>query len=150
MKRDTSMDQHRADTAKLEEALRAGGLKLTRQRVALLKTIVGSDDHPDALELRRRSRLLEPTVSLSTIYRALAALQEQGVVLRHVFQGMPARFELADNPHHDHLIDVDTGEIIEFRSEKIEQLQAEIAAERGIELVWHRLELYGRKQVTDK
>ena len=98
--------------------------------------------------MHRRAKEIDATVSLSTVYRTLSALQQQGVVHRHAFESATARFETADAPHHDHLIDIDTGAVIEFRSDKIEQLQAEIAAELGYDLVRHRLELYCRKRKT--
>jgi Fur family ferric uptake transcriptional regulator len=133
-------------TFRLEQALRAEGVRITRQRAALLAVLAQAHDHPDANELHRRARLLDPSVSLSTVYRTLSVLEQQGVVQRHAFEGASARFETADMPHHDHLIDVDTGEVLEFRSEKIERLQAEIATELGYDLVRHRLELYCRKR----
>ncbi|MEM9048431.1 MAG: Fur family transcriptional regulator [Pseudomonadota bacterium] len=134
----------RAD--KLEAALRADGVRITRQRTALLKVLAEAEDHPDAVELHRRAREVDASVSLSTVYRTLTALEAQGVVQRHAFEGEPAKFETADMPHHDHMIDLDTGQIHEFRSEKIERLQREIAAEMGFDLVHHRLELYGRRR----
>jgi Fur family ferric uptake transcriptional regulator len=130
----------------LEDALRSAGVRITRQRAALIQILAGSDDHPDANELHRRAHAIEPSVSLSTVYRTLSALEQQGVVQRHAFEGAPARFETADMQHHDHLIDLDTGTVIEFRSDKIERLQAEIAAELGYDLIRHRLELYCRKR----
>lgn len=119
---------------------------MTRQRAAILKILAEAEDHPDASELHRRAKEIDATVSLSTVYRTLSALEQQGVVQRHAFENATARFETADAPHHDHLIDIETGAVIEFRSDKIEQLQAEIAAELGYDLVRHRLELYCRKR----
>jgi Fur family transcriptional regulator, ferric uptake regulator len=133
-------------TRNYEEALRADGVRITRQRTALLRVLAEAHDHPDANELHRRARKIDDSVSLSTVYRTLSALEEQGVVQRHTFEGEPARFETADMPHHDHLIDMDTGAVLEFRSDRIERLQKEIAAEYGYDLVHHRLELYCRKQ----
>ncbi|QIE56860.1 transcriptional repressor [Pikeienuella piscinae] len=130
----------------MEEALRADGVRITRQRAALLKVLAGADDHPDANELHRRAREIEDTVSLATVYRTLSALEAQGVVHRLAFEGEPARFETTNAPHHDHIIDLETGEVMEFRSEKIEALQALIAEELGYEVVHHRLELYCRKR----
>lgn len=127
------------------DALRADGVRITRQRTALLKVLAEAEDHPDANELHRRARVIDDSVSLSTVYRTLTALEGQGMVQRHTFEGEPARFETADMPHHDHLIDIDTGDVLEFRSERIERLQKEIAAEYGYDLVHHRLELYCRK-----
>ncbi|MGB7431055.1 MAG: Fur family transcriptional regulator [Ahrensia sp.] len=128
----------------LEHELRAEGVRITRQRVAILSALAGSNDHPTAENILERARKQDDTVSLATVYRTLSVLVERGTVLRNEFDGTGARFELANKPHHDHLIDVDTGEVIEFTSPKIEQLQAEIARELGYEIVDHRLELYGR------
>jgi Fur family ferric uptake transcriptional regulator len=132
--------------AEMEQALRAQGVRITRQRTALLQVLASADDHPDANELHRRAHAVDGQVSLSTVYRTLSALEAQGVIQRHTFENAPARFETASAPHHDHMIDIETGEVMEFRSERIEKLQAEIAAELGFDLVRHRLELYGRKR----
>lgn len=140
------MRQAKNRIEELEGILREGGVRVTRQRAAILKILAEAEDHPDASELHRRAKELDATVSLSTVYRTLSALEQQGVVQRHAFENATARFETADVPHHDHLIDIETGAVIEFRSDKIEQLQAEIAAELGYELVRHRLELYCRKR----
>lgn len=131
---------------KLKQALRADGVRITRQRAAILKVLAESEDHPDATELHRRAQEEDASVSLATVYRTLAALEAQGIVHRHSFEGTPARFETTDLPHHDHIIDVETGEVVEFRSDKIEQLQAEIARELGYEVVRHRLELYCQRR----
>lgn len=128
----------------LEHELRAEGVRITRQRVAILSALAGSEDHPTAENLLERARKQDDSVSLATVYRTLSVLEERGTVLRNEFDGTGARFELSNKPHHDHLIDVDTGDVIEFTSPKIEQLQAEIARELGYEIVDHRLELYGR------
>ena len=130
----------------LEAALREAGVRITRQRSAILQILAESDDHPDAGELVARASAIEPTVSLSTVYRTLSVLEEKGVVHRLTFEGAPARFETADAPHHDHMIDIETGDVIEFHSDKIEKLQAQIAAELGYDIVFHKLELYGRKK----
>lgn len=130
----------------LEEELRAEGVRVTRQRVAILSALAGSSDHPSAEEILDRARQQDSSVSLATVYRTLSVLEERGTVLRNDFNGTGARFELANKPHHDHLIDVDTGEVVEFTSPKIEQLQAEIAKELGYEIVHHRLEIYGKSK----
>jgi Fur family ferric uptake transcriptional regulator len=130
----------------LERALREAGLRATRQRSAIVRVLAEAQDHPDAPEVHRRARDLEPAVSLATVYRTLAALAERGVVHRHAFEGAPARFETADAPHHDHIIDLDTGAVVEFASVEIERLQREIARRHGYEVVSHRLELYCRKR----
>lgn len=135
-----------ARTQAMAAALRAEGLRLTRQRQALLQVLTSADDHPDATELHRRALQLDPSLSLATVYRTLAVLERRGVIWRQPFDGGGARFEAADNPHHDHIIDIDSGAVIEFHSEVIETIQAQIAAELGYELVHHRLELYCRKR----
>ncbi|MFQ6157940.1 Fur family transcriptional regulator [Sinorhizobium meliloti] len=140
------MSQSKNRIEELEGILREGGVRVTRQRAAILKILAEAADHPDASELHRRAKEIDATVSLSTVYRTLSALEQQGVVQRHAFENATARFETADAPHHDHLIDIETGAVIEFRSDKIEQLQAEIAADLGYDLVRHRLELYCRKR----
>lgn len=132
----------------LEAALREAGVRVTRQRAALLRVIAASEDHPDAAELHRRAEAAGAGVSLATVYRTLTTLQAQGVIEKLEFQDQPARWEAADQHHHDHMIDVETGEVMEFTSDRIERLQAEIAAEMGYDIVHHRLELYVRKSDT--
>jgi Fur family transcriptional regulator, ferric uptake regulator len=133
--------------ARMSRALRDGGMRLTRQREALLQVLTSSTDHPDAPELHRRARLVDDSLSLATVYRTLSVLEREGVILRHSFETGGARFEVTDgSAHHDHILDLDTGAIIEFRSDKIERLQREIAAEMGYDIVHHRLELYCRKR----
>lgn len=144
-----SMSDAEAAADRLEQALRADGVRITRQRAALIKVLSEAEDHPDATELHRRAREVDPSVSLATVYRTLSALEAQGIVHRHSFEGTPARFETTELPHHDHIIDVDTGEVVEFRSEKIERLQSEIARELGYDVVRHRLELYCKRRDGD-
>ncbi len=141
------MDQANSNRAReLQAALRRAGVRITRQRAALVSILAEAEDHPDAVELHRRAQAVEAGVSLSTVYRTLTELETQGVIHRHAFEGAPARFETADQSHHDHMIDVETGEVIEFCNDRIERLQAEIAAEMGYEILRHRLELYVRKR----
>ncbi len=130
----------------LAKKLRAKGMRMTQQRQAILLALAEAEDHPGAEILLERARRHDASVSLATVYRTLTILEQTGTVLRNEFDSDGARFELASTPHHDHLIDVDTGHVVEFRSDKIERLQAEIAAELGYDLVHHRLELYGRKR----
>ncbi len=132
-------------TETMTAALRKAGIRVTRQRVALLGVLADADDHPDAIELHARAREVEPSVSLATVYRTLSVLEEGGVVHRHSFDGGGARFDTTHEAHHDHILDLDTGEVIEFQSDKIEQLQDAIARELGYEVVHHRLDLYCRK-----
>lgn len=133
----------------LKDALREAGLRVTRQRAAILLVLAEAADHPDATEVHRRAQDHDPTVSLATVYRTLAALEEKGVIHRHVFDNATSRFETSDAPHHDHIIDVETGDVVEFTSPEIERLQREIARARGYEVVSHRHELYCRKRGTD-
>ncbi|MAY61111.1 MAG: transcriptional repressor [Rhizobiales bacterium] len=137
-------------TERFEQALRESGVRITRQRAAMLRVLAEADDHPDAVELHRRSEVEVPGISLSTVYRTLSALEEKGVIQRHQFDGASARFEHAETDHHDHMIDVETGDVIEFCSDRIEKLQAEIAAEMGYDIVHHRLELYVRKKPASR
>lgn len=132
-------------TEKIAATLRKAGIRITRQRIALMQVLGDANDHPDAIELLERAKIIEPSVSLATVYRTLSVLEEGGVVHRHAFDGGGARFETSHEEHHDHILDVDTGAVVEFQSDKIEQLQDEIARELGYEVVHHRLELYCRK-----
>lgn len=128
-----------------EAILRAAGLRITRQRRVILDILQAAEGHPDAAEIHARAVRIDPRISLATVYRTMRALEGSGAIHRHAFEGGPARFEQAPSDHHDHLIDLDTGEVIEFKSDRIEAIQAEIAARLGYEIVHHRLELYGRK-----
>lgn len=143
---DGGMTETERRTQKLTDALRNAGVRITRQRAALLSVLARADDHPEAVELHRRAEALQPGISLSTVYRTLTELEQQGVIHRHQFAGTPARFEHAETHHHDHMIDVDTGEVVEFANARIEALQAEIAEAMGYEIVHHRLELYVRRK----
>ncbi|MBS3648914.1 transcriptional repressor [Pseudaminobacter sp. 19-2017] len=129
-----------------EKALRRQGIRITRPRKVILGILSGMEDHPDALEIFRRAVAIDPAISLSTVYRTMKLLEEKGAIQRHAFEGGPSRFERAGEEHHDHLIDIETGDVIEFHSERIEQLQDEIAKRLGYDIVHHRLELYGRKR----
>ena len=131
--------------SRYERQIRQAGLRLTRPRRIILQILEDSGDHPDATEIHARAAAMDARISLATVYRTMRMLEESGAVERHAFQGGPARFEQADREHHDHLIDVDTGAVIEFTSPRIEELQRAIAEELGYEIVDHRLELYGRK-----
>lgn len=126
--------------------LKAAGVRMTEQRKVILRLLADAHDHPDANELYSRAHQIDGSISLSTVYRTLRLLEEKGAIQRHAFDEGRARFENAAREHHDHLIDLDTGQVIEFRSDKIEKLQAEIASELGYEIVRHKLELYVRKR----
>lgn len=127
-----------------ETHLRSAGVRMTKQRLAILRVLAETNSHPDANEIFHQAFSMDASISLSTVYRTMRILEERGAIQRHAFDDGRARFEHADGEHHDHLIDVETGKVIEFRSEKIERLQAEIAAELGYDIVRHKLELYGR------
>lgn len=127
------------------QELRAAGIRITRPRRIILDILMQTEDHPDALEIFQRASEIDSSISLSTVYRTMKLLEEQGAIHRHAFGGGPSRFEQAGDNHHDHLIDMDSGAVIEFHSDKIEKLQEEIARELGYELIHHRLELYGKK-----
>ncbi len=118
------------------------GLRITGQRRLIATVMAGAVDHPDVEELHRRAQAVEPAISLSTVYRTVRLFQDLGIILSHDFKDHRARFELAENEHHDHFIDLRSGHVIEFRSPEIEALQAEIAARHGYRIVDHRLELY--------
>jgi Fur family ferric uptake transcriptional regulator len=128
-----------------EGQIRNAGLRMTQQRRLILRVLAEADDHPDAKGIFTRAFVHDPTLSLSTVYRTMKLLESQGAIERHAFEDGVSRYEHADQEHHDHLIDVETGQVIEFASDAIEALQRRIAAELGYELVRHRLELYGRK-----
>ncbi|AWC20818.1 Fur family transcriptional regulator [Aminobacter sp. P9b] len=129
-----------------EKALRKAGIRITRPRKIILGILGETEDHPDALEIFRRAETIDKSISLSTVYRTMKLLEEMGAIHRHAFEGGPSRFEQAGGDHHDHLIDIETGNVIEFRSDRIEQLQQEIARQLGYDIVHHRLELYGRRR----
>ncbi|MEW9806282.1 Fur family transcriptional regulator [Mesorhizobium marinum] len=129
-----------------EKELRRAGVRITRPRRTILGILSQTEDHPDALEIFRRAVAVDPSISLSTVYRTMKLLGDMGAIHRHAFEGGPSRFEHASGEHHDHLIDIETGDVIEFKSDRIEQLQDEIAKSLGYDIVHHRLELYGRKR----
>lgn len=140
------MNQHPAHKPDYEKELRRAGVRITRPRKIILRILTETDDHPDAMEIFQRATIIDPSISLSTVYRTMRLLEEMGAIHRHAFEGGRARFEQADGEHHDHLIDMDTGDVIEFHSDRIEKLQEEIARSLGYDIVHHRLELYGRKR----
>jgi len=129
-----------------ETALREAGVRITRPRRVILGILSETGDHPDAMEIFRRAVEVDPGISLSTVYRTMKLLEGIGAIHRHAFEGGPSRFEPAAGDHHDHLIDIDTGDVIEFHSDRIEELQNEIARSLGYEIIHHRLELYGRRR----
>ena len=121
------------------------GIRLTDQRRLVAKVMSDSHDHPDVDELHKRVNKLDPKISIATVYRTVKLFEEAGVVAKHDFKGNKARYEQAPHDHHDHLIDINTGEITEFVDEDIEKLQKKVAEKLGYKLVDHRLELYASK-----
>ena len=121
------------------------GVRLTDQRRLIAKVMSDSDDHPDVDELHKRVSNLDSKISIATVYRTVKLFEEAGIVAKHDFKGNKARYEETTQDHHDHLIDINTGEITEFVNEDIEKLQKQVAEKLGYKLVDHRLELYGSK-----
>ena len=122
------------------------GVKLTDQRRIIAKVMSESQDHPDVDELYNRVSEIDPKISIATVYRTVKLFEEAGIVAKHDFKGGKARYEQLSESHHDHLIDIKTGEIIEFVDDEIEKLQKKVAEKYGYELVDHKLELYGIKK----
>ncbi len=116
---------------------------MTEQRRVIARVLDAATDHPDVEELYARAAAIDPHISISTVYRTVKLFEDAGIIERHDFRDGRARYEAIPDEHHDHLIDLRTGRVIEFRIEEIERLQERIAAELGYELVDHRLELYG-------
>ena len=121
------------------------GVRLTDQRKLVAKVMSESQDHPDVDELHKRVSKIDKKISIATVYRTVKLFEESGIVAKHDFKGNKSRYEKATEEHHDHLIDINTGEIIEFVNNDIEKLQKKAAEKLGYKLVDHRLELYGSK-----
>ena len=141
-------------SSSIEDKCIAKGVKLTEQRkiiarvISESKELYGESDHPDVDELYQRVSKIEPKISIATVYRTVKLLEESGILTKHDFKGGKARYEQINESHHDHLIDIKTGEIIEFIDEEIEILQKKVADKYGYNLVDHKLELYGVKKKT--
>jgi Fur family ferric uptake transcriptional regulator len=127
----------------LEQLCAERGLRITEQRRVIARVLSESDDHPDVEQLHRRSAKIDPKISIATVYRTVRLFEEAGILDRHDFGDGRARYEAAPEAHHDHLIDVETGKVIEFVDPELEALQRQIAAKLGYRLVDHRMELYG-------
>ena len=130
----------------IEQKCIAKGVKLTEQRKIIAKVMSEANDHPDVDELYNRVSKIDSKISIATVYRTVKLFEESGILAKHDFKGGKARYEELNESHHDHLIDVKTGEIIEFVNEEIEILQKKVAEKYGYELVDHKLELYGVKK----
>lgn len=130
---------------RLEDLCIEKGMRMTEQRRIIARVLSQADDHPDVEEVHRRASSLDPHISIATVYRTVRMFEEAGILNRHDFGDGRARYEEAREEHHDHLIDVQTGKVIEFQDAEIEELQKKIAERLGYRLVDHRLELYARR-----
>ena len=131
------------DLNRIEKACMDKGLRMTEQRRVIARVVAEAYDHPDAEELYRRAVSVDPHISIATVYRTVRLFEESGILERHDFRDGRSRYEEVPEHHHDHLIDMKTGKVVEFVDEEIERLQNEIAKRLGYKLVDHRLELYG-------
>jgi Fur family transcriptional regulator, ferric uptake regulator len=122
------------------------GLRITEQRRVIAHVLSSSEDHPDAEELYKRTNKINSKISLATIYRTLKLFNDNGILEKHEFRDGKFRYETIQKGHHDHLIDIETGKVIEFQNEEIEKLQEKIANQLGYDIVEHRLEIYALKQ----
>ena len=138
------------ENSKLEQLCAEKGMRMTDQRRVIAKVLSESRDHPDVEEVHRRVNELDNKISLSTVYRTVRLFEESGIIERHDFGDGRARYEQADSEHHDHLIDVKTGDVIEFRDEEIERLQVLVAEKLGYKLIDHKLELYAIPIIDEK
>ena len=130
----------------IEQKCISKGVKLTGQRKIIARIMSEAEDHPDVDELYKRVTKIDSKISIATVYRTVKLFEEAGILAKHEFKGGKARYEEISESHHDHLIDVKTGEIIEFVDDEIEKLQKKVAEKYGYELVDHKLELYGIKK----
>ena len=129
----------------IEKKCIKNGVRLTEQRKLIAKVMSESSDHPDVDHLHKRVSKIDSKISIATVYRTVKLFEESGIVSKHDFKGNKSRYEQTSSEHHDHLIDINTGEITEFVNEDIEKLQKQVAEKLGYKLVDHRLELYGSK-----
>ena len=129
----------------IEEKCKSQGVRLTDQRKLIAEVMSNSTDHPDVDELHNRVNKIDKKISIATVYRTVKLFEEAGIVEKHDFKGGKARYEQSPKEHHDHLIDINSGEIIEFVDKDIEELQNKVAKKLGYKLVDHKLELYGSK-----
>lgn len=132
-----------ARASRIEERCRERGLKMTAQRRVIARVLSDAQDHPDVEEVHRRAARIDSRISIATVYRTVRLLEESKILERHDFGDGRSRYEEVTPQHHDHLIDLESGRVIEFQSSEIETLQEKIARERGFRLIGHKLELYG-------
>ena len=129
--------------SKIEDLCIKKGLRMTEQRRVIARVLSDAHDHPDVEQVHRRAAEVDPRISIATVYRTVRLFEEASILERHDFGDGRARYEEVPESHHDHLIDVESGKVIEFRNEQVERLQREIAEKLGFKLVDHRLELFG-------
>jgi Fur family ferric uptake transcriptional regulator len=129
--------------SRIERLCQKKGLKMTGQRRVIARVLSEADDHPDVEAVHRRAARIDPKISIATVYRTVRLFEEASILERHDFGDGRARYEEVADEHHDHLIDIESGEVIEFHNADIEKLQEEVARKLGFKLVDHRLELYG-------
>ena len=134
----------------LEKKCKEKGVRLTEQRKLIAQVMSDSHDHPNVDNLHQRVSKLDSKISIATVYRTVKLFEEAGIISKHDFKGGKARYEQAPNEHHDHLIDINSGEIIEFVNQDIEKLQKKVAEKYGYQLIDHRLELYCIKNKNKK
>jgi len=146
----TTPEKDSPEKNQIEALCAAKGMRMTEQRRTIARVLAASDDHPDVEELYRRCVKVDDRISISTVYRTVRLFEDAGIIERHDFREGRARYETSPEAHHDHLINLRTGEVIEFQSEEIERLQAEVARKLGYRLVDHRLELYAVPLKDDK
>ena len=138
----TTPDSPPFDRKQIETLCAAKGMRMTEQRRVIARVLAESEDHPDVEELYRRCAKIDDHISISTVYRTVRLFEDAGIIERHDFREGRARYETSTESHHDHLINLRNGEVLEFKSEEIERLQAEVARKLGYRLGDHRLELY--------
>ena len=146
----TAPDNSQTDKSNIEARCAATGMRMTEQRRVIARVLAAADDHPDVEELYKRCIKVDDRISISTVYRTVRLFEDAGIIERHDFREGRARYEQSRESHHDHLINLRTGEVIEFSSEEIERLQAEIARKLGYKLVDHRRERYAVPLGDDK
>src|SRR5207253_4718849 len=154
MEGDTLRPDGDAMISRLEQLCLDKGLKMTDQRRVIARVLSDSADHPDVEQVYRRATAIDPRISIATVYRTVRLFEEANILARHDFGDGRSRYEEMPSDHHDHLIDLQSGRVVEFRNEQIEKLQEAIARELGYDLVGHRLELYavprGAKRAADR
>ena len=147
---ETKVASEEVDPDRIEKLCAQKGLKMTEQRRVIARVLSESHDHPDVETLHERATAIDSRISIATVYRTVRLLEESDILTRHDFGDGRARYEEVSEEHHDHLIDIDTGTVIEFQNEAIERLQEEVARTLGYRLVDHRLELYAVKRDRNK